>query len=69
MQLNNKGEIIEQSYQESEIPKAQPIFNKVKQIHSIYLNNAIKTTDGYLFTQESISKTIKSLTNYLKNNL
>ena len=48
--------------------KARPVFNKVKNINSIFLDNSIKTDKGYLFTPESMTTTIKLLTKYLKNN-
>lgn len=45
---------------------AQPVFNQVKDISSIFLDNSVKTDEGYLFTQETLTATIRKLTLYLK---
>ena len=52
----------------STLPLVQPLFEKVKDISSIFMDNSHKTIDGYLITKENLPHTIKLLTNYLKQN-
>lgn len=48
--------------------KAQPVFDRVKSINDIYLANAVKSGDGYIFNQESMRQSVKQLISYLKFN-
>ena len=68
MVLNPDGSITNEPTKQPILQKAQPVFNKVKDISSIFLDNSVKTSAGYLFDHSSMTAAVKKLTTYLKNN-
>ena len=69
MFINHAGQLTPSiSPKEIKQHTAQKVFHQVKNIHSIFMDNSTKTSDGFFINKESMSNTIKILTTYLKNN-
>jgi glutaredoxin 2 len=49
-------------------PKARNVFNQVKQITSIFLDQSVQHGDNYVIDPNALENSVKQLTNYLKYN-
>lgn len=66
MNVSKEG-ILEFKEKSIEKSKACNVFNEVKEVCSIFLNHSIQEGKTYIITSDTLEKSVKQLTNYLKN--
>lgn len=64
----SKNGFLESSKESIKAPKARDVFDQVKQITSIFMDNSIQREGTYVMDPNALENSVKQLTNYLKYN-